>query len=70
MDKPLNKYAKRILDGMLLIAKYDPQADFSAEHDVIYFGSYETSQEMTPEERADMRAWGWHEEYESWAHYT
>ena len=70
MDDSLNEYAKRILDGIILIAKYDPQADFSAEHDVIYFGTYETYEEMTPEERAKMEAWGWHESYESWAHFV
>lgn len=66
----LNKYAKQILDGMLLIAKYDPQADFAAEHDIIYFGAYECRSEMTPEEQASMEEWGWHEEYDSWAHYV
>lgn len=66
----LTKDTKQIIDGILLIAKYNPHADIAAEHDVLYFGAYECRAEMTPEEQAQMEAWGWIEEYDSWAHYT
>ena len=60
----------RILNGIALIRKYEPNADFSAEHDTIYFGSYETREQMTAEEQAQMDEWLWLEEYDSWAHFV
>lgn len=61
----------KILDGMNLIAKYEPDATCSAKHDVLYFGSYEdTYLQMTEEERKQMEEWGWFEEEESWTHFT
>jgi hypothetical protein len=57
----------RILSGMNLIAKYEPDADLSAEHDIIWFGHYQPDL-MTEEEREQMKRWGWHEDMESWSH--
>lgn len=59
-----------ILGGIAIIKKYDPGADFAAEHDVIYFGAYESRTLMTPAEKKQMEKWNWHEEYDSWAHFV
>lgn len=64
----LSSLPKRILAGMLLIRKYEPNADIAAEHDVIYFGGYETREKMTEEEKQLMEAWRWREEFDSWCH--
>ena len=58
-----------IINGILLILKYQPTAYFASEHDVLYFGSYSLEQ-MTEEELQKMKSWGWYEEYESWTHNT
>jgi hypothetical protein len=62
-------YWDRILAGMALIRKYEPQAEASAEHDVLYFGVY-NPEVMTNDEARLMKSWGWIDEYDSWAHYT
>ena len=59
----------RILSGMNLIAKYEPDADIHAEHDIICFGRYQPDL-MTKEERGQMERWGWFEDEESWSHYV
>jgi hypothetical protein len=59
-----------VINGINLILKYEPDASFSAEHEVIYFGSYETREMMTPEEQQQMEEWGWFKEYESWNRYV
>lgn len=56
-----------ILNGVLLILKYQPISMFSAEHDTIYFGYYDV-EEMTKEDFEKMISWGWFEQYESWSH--
>jgi hypothetical protein len=58
----------RILAGIALIKKYEPNADFAASHDEIFFGAYETREQMTEEEQQQMEAWGWREMYDSWRH--
>lgn len=58
----------RILNGMNLIAKYEPDADMHAEHDQIWFGSYRPDL-MTEEERQQMERWGWREDCDSWSRY-
>lgn len=58
----------RILDGMNLIAKYEPDADMHAEHDQIWFGEYRP-EEMTEAEREKMKRLGWFVDAESWSHF-
>jgi hypothetical protein len=67
--RPDLPWRDRIPAGMALIRKYQPDADAGGEHDVIYFGTYNPDA-MTEQERALMEAWGWIEEYDSWAHFT
>ena len=57
-----------ILDGMNLIAKYEPGADMHARHDQICFGSYRPDL-MKNEEREQMERWDWFEHEESWSHF-
>lgn len=56
-----------VINGILLILKYQPEAMFASEHDLLYFGSYNL-EEMTEEELQKMENWGWYEEYESKIH--
>lgn len=62
--------ADRVLRGIELIRTYQPGADFAAEHDVLYFGDYATRALMTPDEQAQMEAWGWRNEHDSWMHFV
>ncbi len=66
--KPDIPWKDRLIAGMMLIRKYEPDADYAAGHDVIYFGNYETREQMTDEEKALMDAWHWYEEYDSWCY--
>jgi hypothetical protein len=59
-----------VLNGIGLIRKYEPGASIAAEHDQIYFGSYDTHEQMTPEEREQMEAWNWFEDVDSWSHFV
>lgn len=63
----MDSTVKKVLDGINLILKYEPEAQLASGHDIIYFGSYEIRSKMTPEEQMLMDEWGWTEEYESWA---
>jgi len=67
----MSKNTKQILNGVALIQKYEPDADFHGEHDELYFGTYDVSaSQMTPEELAQMEEWGWTHYEETWRHYA
>lgn len=66
----MNNLTKRILDGIAIILKYEPSASFACEHDIMYFGSYDSRENMTVEEKQKMAELGWIEQYESWAHFV
>lgn len=61
----------RFVGGIAIIRKYvsDPYP-LDAEHEIVYCGSYETSAQMTEEERALLESYGWFESYDSWAFFT
>jgi hypothetical protein len=60
-----------IIIGISIIRQYCNEKYLYAEHDVIYFGPYqETYDKMSEQEKALMESLGWHEESDSWAHYT
>ena len=59
----------RILEGLKIIEKYEPDFDTCAEHDTIYAGSYNPGK-MTKEEMAEMEKLGWFESEDSWQHFT
>lgn len=63
-------WSDRVLAGMALIRKYEPHATLAAEHDAIWFGSYDTAERMTEAERQLMDAWNWHEDTDSWHHFV
>jgi hypothetical protein len=67
---PIDEKTRSIVNGVAQILKYERSATFATEHDVLYFGSYLTSEQMTAEELQSMDDWGWFEEYESWAIHT
>lgn len=60
----------KVLAGIDIIRKYQPDADFAAEHDIIYFGDHESSETMTIEDKCKLDDLGWIEEYESWARFV
>lgn len=57
-----------ILRGVKIILYYEPRATFAAEHDIIFFGTY-NAEEMTPADRGELEVLGWHKQYDSWAHF-
>lgn len=57
----------RLISGIKIIRKYDPDADIGIGHEVIFFGSYELFDEMTLDEQQCLQDWGWHEYEESFA---
>ena len=61
----MDSKTKQVLDGIKLILRYDPNAVFSVEHDVIYFGNYSAREFMSPKEQQQLEEWGWFQEYES-----
>jgi len=64
--------AQKIVAGMQLIMKYEPDTDIAAEHDIIYFGSQESYKKMSDEEKVQMVNLGWHldTETDSWARFV
>lgn len=65
-EKELTK-TKQILKGVELIRKHQPNAEFAAAHDTIFFGACDNSKDMTSEDIEQLEEWGWYEEYDSWA---
>lgn len=58
-----------ILQGLLIIAKYDPKSYFAAEHDQIWCG--DSSLPLTPEDKEMMAKLHWRIDKEAggWTHY-
>ncbi len=50
--------SRGIVLGMLLILRYESDAEIAAEDDIIYFGNASTLEEMKPEERDFMKTQG------------
>ena len=59
----------RILEGLKIIEKYEPEFDTCAEHDTLYAGNY-APEKLTDEERVKMEELGWFESEDSWKHFT
>ena len=66
----LGRDLRWLLEGLAIIAKYEPNADVAAEHDILYVGSIATREQMTEGERTRMEELGWREDTDSWAHFT
>lgn len=62
----------KILPGILIIAKYEPDADTAAEHDEFYCGGKVSKDLMTAEEKKTMKSTGWtyDTDYESWKRFV
>jgi hypothetical protein len=60
----------RRLEGMLIIAKYEPKSRLAVGHDQIWFGNYETRERMTEAEQARMAELGWSEHEDAWHCYV
>ena len=61
----------RILDGLNIIARYEPEFDASAEHDIFYAGDV-LPEKFTSEELAKLEelGWSWDTDCDSWYHFT
>ena len=59
----------RILEGLKIIEKYEPDFDTCAEHDIIFAGNY-APELLTEDEKIKMEELNWFEQEESWAHFT
>lgn len=63
--------SQRFLKGLAIISKYDADPSLAAEHDVFYFGDYESSiAQMTEDEQSAMFSYNWIELEDSWAFFT
>ena len=65
----MTQSTKEFLRGAEMILSTQPGADFSAEHDVIYFGGY-VPEDFTSEQLDELEELGWFEQYDSWATYV
>jgi len=59
----------RLLEGLKIIEKYEPDFDTCAEHDIIYAGNY-SPEKLTLDEKLKMEELGWFESEDSWAYFT
>jgi len=62
---------KRIKEGLEIIAKYEPDADFAAEHDQIFVGEEDAAENMDKKDKEKMDELGWfiEKEYGCWSHF-
>lgn len=59
------------IEGLIIINKYTTEKYLSAEHDQIWFGSYEeTIGKMTIDEKTKLEESDWFEDEDSWSHFT
>ena len=58
---------ERILKGLQIIAKYEPKADFAAEHDIIYCGD---EGNYSAEDKQALDELGWFVSEDSWAFFV
>lgn len=62
---------ERIMRGLAIIRKYTEEKYMAAEHDIIYFGSYDdTLALMTEEDQRTMFACGWVKSEDAWAFFV
>ena len=62
---------KTIHEGLTILLRYDPEGDFSAEHDEVYAGGGHPD-EMEPDDVAKLLelGWRWDESMDSWVCFT
>ena len=61
-----------VLEGLQILAKYFPDGDIAAEHDVIYAGGDNSDVEISEEDLARLDELGWFidSEVDSWAKFV
>lgn len=58
----------RVIEGLNIIAKYDPDSEIRFEHDHVWFGDYEkTVSQMTEAELEKLELLGFSEDEDSWS---
>ena len=67
-EKRTEKQNDKIKKGLDIIEKYEPDADFAAQHDQIWCGEYSPAL-MTKEDKKYMEELGWFEDEDSWSHF-
>ena len=62
---------KKIKEGLEIIFKYEPDADFDAAHDQIFVGGEESTEKMNKKDKETMGELGWfiEDEYGCWSHF-
>jgi len=62
---------QKVLQGLKIIEKYEPESDFRAEHDEIYCGGTPPDK-MSHQDTQKMNAlnWHWNELEECWGKFT
>jgi len=61
---------QRILRGLMILAKYDDNLDFSFEHDHMWVADFEgTVAKMSRDDVVTLASLGWFESYDSWSHF-
>lgn len=56
-----------IIEGLNILTKYYPNAEFSAAHDQIFYAPYEP-EKISNEDLARLKELRWFEEHDSWSH--
>jgi hypothetical protein len=61
----------RIVEGLMILVKYEPDSDLSIHNDSIYFADYKATMEvMSEEDKLKLEELGWSEDEESWFAFT
>lgn len=63
---------EKILEGLKIIHKYEPNTMVGCEHEVIYAGTRVSVEDMTEEEKTRMQiqlGWQWNDEFDCWERY-
>ncbi|HEY9295394.1 MAG TPA: hypothetical protein VIQ31_03280 [Phormidium sp.] len=64
VNEATNPVTIKVLNGVNLILKYDPNASFTTSTCTVYFGGsyWKIHERMTQEEQHQMKEWGWFED--------
>ena len=51
---------ERLMEGLKIIQKYEPDTEVAAEHDVLYCGGETAKNTITTEDAVRLEELGWH----------
>ena len=73
IDPPSEPTAgQKVMEGISIIMRYEPNSEFAASHDEIWFGGPTAYAKMSQDEHKRLRelGWMWVASYDSWRHFT